>query len=107
MPFTRIAEARINEAMARGEFDNLPGAGKPLQLDEYFSTPEDVRIGFALLRNANCAPAEVELLNEIARLESAISAATDAATQLVLRRTLADRRTHLAVLLEQRGTHKG
>ncbi len=107
MPFTRIAEARINEAMARGEFDNLPGAGKPLQLDEYFSAPEDLRMGLALLKNANCAPAEVELLKEIARLEAAIAGTADAAEQLRLRGTLAHRRTHLAILLERRTTGKG
>jgi len=31
----RLAERRISEAMERGEFDNLPGAGRPLaDLDE-------------------------------------------------------------------------
>ena len=36
MPFSRIAERRIKEAMSRGEFENLPGAGKPLDLEDYF-----------------------------------------------------------------------
>ena len=29
-----IADAKIEEAMKAGEFDNLPGMGKPLALDE-------------------------------------------------------------------------
>ena len=101
MPFSRIAESRIQEAIARGEFENLPGAGKPLSLDDYFSTPEDLRMAFSILKNANCAPAEVELLKEVARLEHAIAEATDTADKRQLRRQLADRRMELAIALEQ------
>ncbi|MGH9147546.1 MAG: DnaJ family domain-containing protein, partial [Vicinamibacterales bacterium] len=43
MPFSRIAENRIREAIDRGEFENLPGAGQPVNLEEYFSTPDDLR----------------------------------------------------------------
>ena len=67
MSFNRIAENRIREAMEQGEFDNLPGAGQPLSLEEYFSTPEDLRMAYSVLKNANCRPLEVELLNEIER----------------------------------------
>src|SRR6266852_4439643 len=31
--FFDYVEAQIQEAQARGEFDNLPGSGKPLDLD--------------------------------------------------------------------------
>ena len=102
MSFSRIAENRIREAMEQGEFDNLPGAGQPLSLEEYFSTPEDLRLAYSVLKNANCRPLEVELLNEIARLEQAASAAPDAAAREPLARALADRRTELAILLERR-----
>ena len=77
MSFSRIAENRIREAMEQGQFDNLPGAGEPLSLDEYFSTPEDLRMAYSVLKNANCRPMEVELLHEIARLEQAVTAAPD------------------------------
>ena len=73
MPFSRVAENRIREAIAQGEFDNLPGGGKPLNLEEYFSTPEDLRMAFSILKNANCAPVEVEPLNEVSRLQHAIA----------------------------------
>jgi Domain of unknown function (DUF1992) len=68
VPFNRIAEARIREAIEQGVFENLPGAGKPLNLEEYFNTPEDLRMAFSILKNANCAPPEVELLKEVSRL---------------------------------------
>ena len=102
MSFSRIAENRIREAMAQGEFDNLPGAGEPLSLEEYFSTPEDVRMAYSILKSANCRPLEVEMLNEIARLEQAIAAAADDAARGPLQRELAHRRTELAILLERR-----
>ena len=73
MSFRRIAEGRIREAMEQGVFENLPGAGKPLDLEEYFNTPEDRRMAFSILKNANCPPPEVELLKEVARLEQAVA----------------------------------
>ena len=102
MSFNRIAENRIREAMEQGEFDNLPGAGKPVSLEEYFNTPEDVRMAQSILKNANCRPMEVELLNEIARLEQALSATADDAAHVALQRELSHRRTELAILLERR-----
>jgi hypothetical protein len=102
MSFSRIAENRIREAMEQGEFANLPGAGQPVNLDEYFSTPEDVRMAYSVLKTANCRPIEVELLHEIARLQQAIAAAADDAAREPLQRALADRRTELAILLERR-----
>jgi hypothetical protein len=102
MPFNRIAEARIREAIEQGVFENLPGAGKPLNLEEYFNTPEDLRMAFSILKNANCSPVEVELLKEVSRLERAIAEVSDAATKKAFRRTLAHRRIQLAIALERR-----
>ena len=75
MSLRSIAEARIREAIEQGVFDNLPGAGKPLDLEEYFNTPEDLRMAFSILKNANCAPPEVEMLKEVSRLQHAIAEA--------------------------------
>ena len=70
MDFEKIAEERIREAMERGEFDNLEGIGKPLrQLDAYFATPENVRLGYSILKNAGFLPEEMALLKEINRLK--------------------------------------
>ena len=102
MSLRRIAEGRIREAIAQGLFDHLPGAGKPLDLEEYFNTPEDLRMAFSILKNANCAPPEVELLKEVSQLEHAIEETPDAATSSELRRTLARRRIQLAILLDRR-----
>ena len=101
MAFERVAEDRIRRAIAEGKFNNLPRAGEPLDLEEYFSTPEDLRMAYSILKNARCAPAEVELLNEIARLKDAIARA-DASVRQSLLQTLSDRQTELSILFERR-----
>ena len=100
MAWERIAENRIRDAMQAGAFDELPGAGKPIDLDGYFKLPEHLRVAFSMLKSANCVPLEVELLNEIATLERQLSAAPED-QQSRIRRTLTDRRTQLAVVLER------
>ena len=72
MSFDRIIEAIIKEAMKRGEFDNLPGHGKPIDLTEYFETPEEIRMAYSVLKNAGITSREVDLLKEIAELKQAL-----------------------------------
>jgi len=55
-----IAERKIAEAIAQGEFDDLPGAGKPLDLEEDPLVPEDQRMANRILKNAGFVPREVE-----------------------------------------------
>ena len=68
MVFDRIVEALIKEVMERGEFNNLPSQGKPIDLTEYFEAPEEVRLSHSMLKNAGMTSREVELLKEIAEL---------------------------------------
>lgn len=55
------AERHIIDAQRKGEFDNLPGQGEPLTLDDDSCVPEELRVGFRLLKNAGCLPPEIEL----------------------------------------------
>jgi hypothetical protein len=73
-PFVLIAEEKIREAMARGEFDNLSGAGKPLALEDDSMVPEDLRVPYKILKNAGCLPPELELRREIVTLKGLLSA---------------------------------
>jgi hypothetical protein len=75
MSFERIVETLIKEAQERGEFDNLPGKGKPIDLTEYFETPEEVRVAYSVLKNAGITAREVDLLKEIAELKERLAAA--------------------------------
>ncbi len=79
--FNKMAEERIKEAMEAGEFDNLPGRGKPVDLDCDASTPAELRMPFKILKNAGVLPPEVELKREIFTLSEEIRAATDEETR--------------------------
>jgi len=48
-----IAEQKIADAVSQGEFDNLPGAGRPLELDDDALVPEDMRMAHRILKNAD------------------------------------------------------
>jgi hypothetical protein len=69
MSIEKLVEKMIREAMDKGEFDNLAGSGKPLDLSDYFATPEDMRIGHKLLKDANIIPEELELRREVEALK--------------------------------------
>jgi hypothetical protein len=61
----QLAEARIAEAVARGDFEDLPGAGRPLALDDDALVPEALRVAYRILKNAGYVPEEVRLLGEL------------------------------------------
>jgi hypothetical protein len=73
----RVAEKRISEAIQRGEFDNLPGSGEPLNLEDDRQIPDDLRLAYKVLRNAACLPPELELKKEIRTAEELLSALKD------------------------------
>lgn len=63
--FLSIAEQRIREAQEKGDFDTLPGRGKPLELEDESHIPEDLRMAYKVLRNAGFVPPEVAERKEI------------------------------------------
>ena len=81
-------EDRIQKAQDEGVFDNLPGKGKPLQLDDDSTIPEDLRLTFKVLKNAHCLPIEMELRKEIFSLRQLLNAAIDPEDRCELRREL-------------------
>ncbi len=80
--FEKIAEQRIREAMDRGEFDNLPGAGKPLALEQNPFVPAELRMAYKVLKNAGVVPQEVETHAEIRNLEAMLVDMEDEAERL-------------------------
>ncbi len=95
-----IAERKIQEAIRNGEFDNLPGKGKPLVLEDDRGIPEELRLAYKILKNArlkddekllmiyrfkarmhlknaDCLPPELELKKEICGLKELLAGMTD------------------------------
>ncbi|MCE9594824.1 MAG: DUF1992 domain-containing protein [Planctomycetes bacterium] len=101
--FERIADRKIEAALERGEFERLSGTGRPLDLDDLSRVPEDLRVGYIVLKSAGVLPEELELRKEVLRLEDLIAACHDegAKRKLVSERTTAALR--YALLLEKRG----
>ena len=77
--FEQLVEERIKQAQQKGDFNNLPGAGKPLNLQNDQHVPEDLRLPYKILKNADCLPEEITLNKEIQRTEDLIAAMPDTA----------------------------
>jgi len=86
--FQRIAEQRILEAQRKGEFDNLPGKGKPLELEDLSWVPEELRIGYHVLKNAHVLPPEAELLKDIHTLEDLLKHIEDEGERRALAKSI-------------------
>ena len=86
--FWRIAEERIKEAQRAGAFDNLPGKGKPLDLEDLSWVPEDLRIGYHILKNAHVLPPEAELLKDIHTIEDLLKHVEDEGERRALAKSI-------------------
>ncbi|WP_025691872.1 DnaJ family domain-containing protein [Paenibacillus zanthoxyli] len=99
-----LAEQRIEEAMRKGEFRNLPGHGKPLELEDLSGVPEELRMSFKIMKNAGLLPEELQLRAECATLENLLAACHDSgAERRTLSRRLTEKKLRLEELLRQRG----
>ncbi|MGH7601169.1 MAG: DUF1992 domain-containing protein [bacterium] len=63
--FERLAEEKIREAIAAGEFEHLPGKGKPLSLDDYFSVRSEERMAYGVLKNGGFLPEHLQLRKDL------------------------------------------
>ena len=75
--FDTLAERRIREAQQRGEFDDLPGTGRPLDLADDALVPEELRVAYRMLKNAGFVPPELEAHGEIRELQKLVECACD------------------------------
>ncbi len=66
--FASIVETKIKNAQKKGEFDNLPGKGKPLEFEE-IKGPEELKLAHKVLKNAGFLPPEIELKKQIGQVE--------------------------------------
>jgi hypothetical protein len=105
MSLENFIEERIKEAIENGEFDNLEGSGKPLNLDDYFAAPEDLRMGYSVLKSAKIVPEEVDRLKEIGELKERIKSCTDENQKKTLMKTL-NEKTLAFDLLRERNRRK-
>ena len=73
----KVAERKIREAMEQGAFEELPGRGEKIKYEDDSHIPEDLRMAYKILKNANCAPPELALKKEIRQVEDLLNTITD------------------------------
>ena len=101
MSLEKAVEAIIREAQERGEFENLRGKGKPIDLTAYFETPEDVRNAYAMLKSAGIASGEVDLLQEIAALKEQLAVTYEEKDRSRIQKMIRDKQLQFNILLER------
>src|SRR5512147_2983839 len=100
MSFDKIVEALIKEAQERGEFDDLPGKGKPIDLTSYFEAPEEIRVAQSVLKNAGMTSTEVQLLKEISGLKQLVVAVVDEKKKEEIQKQIQQKQIELSLMLE-------
>jgi hypothetical protein len=106
MSIEKLIDNLIQDAIAKGEFDNLEGAGKPINLDAYFATPEDMRVGYSVLKSNKFVPEEVDRLKEISDLKEMLRTCSDEAEKRQLNKILNEKSLSLSIILERNKRRK-
>jgi hypothetical protein len=98
----RIAEDKIRESIKNGEFANLPGFGKPMELEDLSHIPEDLRIGYLMLKNAGYVSEEADLKKELMSIEDLIRCCEDESEKEKLQKKLNEKLLRLNMLMKKR-----
>jgi hypothetical protein len=102
MSLEKFIDDQIKKAIAEGDFIDLPGRGKPVDLRAYFATPEDLRMCYSILKQANFVPEEVGLLQEIEELRDRRKAAGDEMEKATLTKVINEKTLVFRTALERR-----
>lgn len=97
----RGIEELIKRAIAEGEFDDLPGKGKPLDLNAHFETPEHLRMGYSMLKGADFVPEEVLILKEMAELRAELKSCREEKRRMELSKALQEKSLGYSLLMER------
>ena len=106
-PFFHLVERRIEQAIADGAFDALPGRGAPLRLDDLDGVPAELRASFLLLKAHGFVPPELEARKEWLRLEDLLAACSDAGERPALQRGARRAQLRYRLLMERAGFSQG
>ena len=99
----RLAERRVEDAMAEGKFANLPGRGEPIDIDEAPADENARALWWALriMRQNDFVPDEVRWRKAVDKLKAELFRATDPAAV----RTLCEQINRLVHKLNTLGTN--
>lgn len=100
--FWRIADEKIKNAYEDGEFDNLPGMGKPLNIEDDSGIPKDLRMAYRILKNAGYTSEDHEFRKEIMTIEDLIKSSTNEEERKLLVKDLSRKLLQYNSLLSKR-----
>lgn len=101
--FATIAERRITEAIQKGLLDDLPLKGKPIPIEDLSGIPEELRMGYKVLKNAGYLPEELQFKKEVVTLKDMLRACTDPVQKEAYKRELTLKQLQLEMLMEKKG----
>ena len=97
-----LAEEKIKAAIKKGDFDNLPGKGKPLQLEDLSQVPEELRTSYKIMKNVGMLPEEMQIKKEMVTLEDLIRQCEDEDLRADYERKLSEKTIRFHTLMEKR-----
>jgi Domain of unknown function (DUF1992) len=83
-----VSEHRIKKAYEDGEFKQLPGFGKPLNLDDDLGVPQELKMAHRMMKNAGYTSDEMNVKKEMMRIEDLIRACDNDAEKQELEQNL-------------------
>lgn len=101
--FHIVSEDRIKKAYKDGEFENLPGLGKPMQLEDLSGIPEDLRMAYKVLKNAGYTQDESQLRQEMMTIENLIKKCDDSCEKEDLQKKLNEKLLRFNQVMSKRG----
>lgn len=101
--FHILSEDKIKKAYEEGEFEQLPGFGKPLKLDDLSGVPEDLRMAYKIMKNAGFTEEENSLRKEMLTIEELIRKCEDENEKDLLQKRLNEKLLRFNRLMSKRG----
>lgn len=102
MDYGHIVEEKIKESMKRGDFDHLPGRGKPLPKDEFAHLPPELKNCYRILKNANLLPEEMIVKKEMVELEELLARIKDPQLSSHYKKELKEKKLRFDMMMEKR-----
>ena len=99
--FATLAERRILEAQQQGMFDDLALKGQPITREDFSGVPEELRMGYKILKNAGFLPPELQLHQEIVSLRELLECCHDELERATLKKRLSEKQLHYQLLAER------
>jgi hypothetical protein len=101
--FSILSEQAIRKAYEEGEFDNLPGFGKPMEVEDLSGVPEELRIAYKLMKNAGFSPEENKIKQELMTVEGLIKKCEDPEEKERLQKNLNEKLLRFNQMMSKRG----